>query len=239
MTRKGKLRGLTKQEFSQLLLSVGRTPKEQRPLSPVEVGQYCQKAETVGGHARDEITFELYMSDKGMVPKFIRLLELDPSVQHLVEWGHSNDGAIAFSAAALLVRFDKSVQKNIAKKIMEHRLTKTELTSIIQLVTRSQQSPAQCVARIVKRRPITVVRHVIIGSVVGKKLQTHLQSRTQKERDQLAQQVFAEHYPDLKHVTVKLGPKRFTVIGGSLVATAIANDKDFEATISQHLEQPL
>jgi len=230
--------GLTDTELSQFQLSVGYTLKDSRPLSPVEVGQLCHKSEKKG-FSRTEITSAALMTDPGMISQFLKVSELDPSLQHLIDWGRAGVGVIGFSVGYQLTRFNKSTHKKLATLILKHQLTKIEMRDIHQLVERSNKPLAQCVSRVVSRRPVQIVRSVIIGAVVGAELKGQLKSHTQKKRDQLLHEVFVELYPALKNWTVKLGINRFTVIGGKIVENTIAKEKDFETMISRHLQQKI
>ena len=232
------LPGLTKEEFNQLLLSVGRTPKQRRPLSPVEVGQLCNKAETSGA-SRSEITLSLQMTDTGMVSKFLKLSKLDPSLQHLIEWGHSGGGAIGFSVAAQLVRFDALLQPGLAELILKHKLSKSEMISVHQLLDRSGAPLGDCVVRVVKRRPGTEELHIITGAVSETGLQAALNSRTQEQRDRHFDRALHDLLPALGRCVAKLGPSRFTVIGGVAIAKAFTEDRTLEARIAQHLKGQL
>ncbi len=66
------LPGLTQREFQELLLSVGKTTRARRPLSPVEVGELCAKSIEEGASPK-ELTEALRMTDRNMISKFLRL----------------------------------------------------------------------------------------------------------------------------------------------------------------------
>src|SRR4051794_30109695 len=124
------LPGLTDLEFQELLLSVGKTTRARRPLSPVEVGDLCAKSIEAGANVK-EVTEALGMTDKGMISKFLRVKDLTPSIRHLVSWGNSGDGAIGFSVAAQLARMSETQQSDTSNAILKHRLTRDEMTSVI------------------------------------------------------------------------------------------------------------
>ena len=232
------LRGLSEREFKELLLSVGGTAKLRRPLEPVEVGQLCAKAERAGV-SRKEVTAALQLKDASMVSKFVRLSRLSPSIQHLVEWGQSSDGAIGFSVAAQMARVDPSDQADLAEMVLKYRLSKTEMISIIQLSQRSGELLADCVTRVVNRRAQVSVRHVVLGAVSDTALQTALERLDQTERDRLLRGALVVLYPSLASVTAKLGSKRFTVTGGKVVSESISRDKDFETRVTEQVRLQL
>jgi hypothetical protein len=174
-----------------------------------------------------------------MVPKFLRLTELEPSLQHLIEWGHSGEGAIGFSVAAQLTRFETSLQAALVELILKHKLSKDEMTSVHQLLERSGASLGDCVIRVVKRRPVTEEFYIIIRAVSDKGLQEALNSRTQKQRDRLLNLALHDLLPALGQCVAKLGPSRFTVIGGVAIANTLTEDRTLEGKITEHLKSQL
>ena len=232
------LPGLTDREYEALLLSVGGGLKARRPLSPVEVGQLCAKAEAAGA-SKKEITAALRMTDTSMVPKFIRLTELSPAIRHQVDWGRSRSSAIGFSVAAQLGRLEQTNQDPLAELILRYRLSKAEMVSVIQLLRRSGQPLGDCVDRVVQRRPAVIVRHVVLGAVLIPGVARHLARLSQLQRDESLARALKATYPTLQRVTAKLGVDRFTIVGGRSLAESIGRDGGFEATISRQLARQL
>ena len=224
------LEGMSSDEFNQLLLSVGRTPMARRPYLPVEVGQLCKRA-LRSGSTRDEITKALRMTDTSMISKFVRVAELSPEIQHLVGWGRSTGGAIGFSAAAQLGRFEIEDQEYIGTQIVTYDLTKSEMISIKQLLERSGQSLRQCVQRVIRRRRSVTVRHVVLGAVSSFQLRDRLSLMTQRERNSLLRRAIDELYPSIGPVSANLGNSRFAIVGTRLLADAIGADNNFESSI--------
>jgi hypothetical protein len=232
------LPGLTSREFQELLLSVGKTTRARRPLSPVEVGELCAKSVDKGANPK-EITEELKMTDRGMVSKFLRVRDLVPEIRHLVSWGSSGDGAIGFSVAAQLARLSEGDQATASEAILKYRLTRDEMISVIQLLERSKQPLEACVERVVHRRPVVRIRQIVIGAVTSSQLGAKLCSLSQLKRDELLERIVSRLFPDAKDFTTKLGIGRFAIIGGKSVAQTVAMDTQVEQNINKCLEEEL
>lgn len=232
------LPGLTKREFQELLVSVGKTTRAIRPLSPLEVGELCAKAVANGATVK-EITATLQMTDTGMVSKFLRLRELVPDIRHLVSWGYTGDGAIGFSVAAQLARMSADDQQLAADAVLKYRITRDEMTSVIQLLDRSGQSLKGCIERVVRRRPVVRLRQVILGAVASDRICKKLASRSQLERDALLSTIISSLFPDATNFAAKLGTERFAIIGGKSIAETVAVDKNLEENINCRLEEAL
>jgi hypothetical protein len=228
------LQGISQRDFQGLLLSVGKTTRARRPLSPIEVGELCAKCLEAGATIA-EITDELKMTDKGMVAKFLRTKEIVPSLRHLVSWGHSADGALGFSVAAQVARLPADQQELAAEAVLKHKLTRDEMTSVIQLLSRSEDPLDKCIDRVVRRRPVVRVRQIVLGAITDGRLATKLGKLTQLKRDDLLLRVVTELFPTAKDFTAKLGIERFTIIGGKTVASTVAADPQVEQHINESL----
>jgi hypothetical protein len=232
------LPGLNQREFQELQFSVGKTTRERRPLSPVEVGERCVKSIEKGA-THTEITVALKMTDKSMVPKFIRVRNLIPTVRHLVSWGFSGDDAIGFSVAAQLARMPESQQPSASDAILKYQITRNEMISIIQLLERSGDPLDVCVNRVVRRRPIVRIQQIVLGAINSAATATKLLSLTQLQRDDILERVIRRLFPSIKEFTAKLGTERFTIIGGKSVAETVAMDSKIEQNINSCLEGEL
>jgi hypothetical protein len=232
------LPGLTESEFNELFLSVGKTMRSVRPLTPVEVGSYCEKA-LAAGATKKAITYGLGMTDVSMISKFVSLTNLSPEIRHLIDWGKAGKDIIGFSAAAQLARIDASTHGFMANSILKNRLTKEEMLSVIQLYERSGQSLEACVERVVGRRPIVVTRQVVMGAIVSEDLQEKLSSMSQRRRDEVFNSIIKRLYPDMVYSSARLGDKRFTVVGKGSVEQAIVRDGNFETRINDRLMKKL
>ena len=232
------LKGLAHSEFRQLLLSVGKTTRARRPLSPVEVGALCKESIDKGA-TQKEITKALGMTDTGMISKFVRLSDLIPAVRHLVSWGYSGDGAIGFSVAAQLAQLPEGQQAAAAESILRHNLSKDEMRSVVQLIDRSKQPLKECFDRVVQRRPTVQVRQLVLGGVTSPDTRSKLGSLTQVDRDELLQRIVARLFPTAKDFTAKLGIDRFAIIGSRSLAETVARDPEAEQSINRRLEEEL
>ena len=230
------LEGLSEKEFNELLLSVGGTPIARRPYSPVEVGRLCERAETAGA-TRRQITEALHMKDVSIISKFIAVARLAPRIQHFIWWGRSGRGAIGFSTAAQLSRLDGGDQELMAKYVLKFDFTKAEMISINQLLKRSGDPLDRCVNRVVNRRPVLSVRHIVLGAISSSKLQQALALKTQRERNSLLYSAVLDLYPKVKNFTAKLGTTRFAIVGGKSLADNVGQDKTFEATVCGSLAE--
>ena len=227
------LPGLTADEFDAVLLSVG-SHQSSRPLSPVEVSRCFQRSRESGATLK-EIASAVGFGGATMVGRFLRLLTLAPDILHLVNFGESKVSVVAFSTASEIVSAPIDVQSSLAQAVCKFGLTKTETRSVIQLIERSGRTFRECLNDVVMRRPVVIERQLVVGVITETAVADHLASLRQVRRDELLLEVLQELYGDLGSVTAKLGPLRFTVIGGRSVAETIGRDAEFEATIIRRL----
>lgn len=232
------LEGLTESDFRDTLLSVGRTELQGRPLSPVEVGVNCEKALKAGA-SRNDIAKELQFTSSTMVTKFLQLQKLAPEVLHLVNWGKSEGESLGFSSAAELSKMAPAHHEAVARNVLKYAMRKTEIVSVRQLFERSGDDLATCIKRVLSRRPVTVVRHIVMGGVQKADLQNKLGAMTQRQRDEVLKGIVSRLYPQADSYSAKLGKSRFTVVGGKSVAHTIAGDEDCESRINLALSEAL
>jgi len=232
------LPGLTQAEFTALLLSVGKTSRDRRPLSPVEAGQLCAKSIAAGTNA-DEIAKACQLKDRSMVSKFLRVTGFAPEIRHLVSWGNSGDGALGFSTAAEVIKLPAGSHSAACTAALQHRLTRDEMRSVVQLVERSGDSLDDCVVRVVRRRPVVRIRQIVLGAVMDDRLKQALGSMTQLERDDLLGDTIRQLFPSVGDFTAKLGVDRFTIIGGKSIADTVAAEPQMERLINSALKERL
>lgn len=232
------LQGLTRQEFSETLLSVGEAHAHIRSLSPVQVADNCDKSLKAGA-SRKDLSKALQLNST-MVGKFLRLLSLSPEVRHLIDWGRSSISVIGFSTAAELARFDPAEQKEAVEKgILRYALTKEETISIRQLLERSKQPLLACIERVVRRRPTVKVLDVVMGAIISGQLEEKLRLMVQGERDAVLYRVIQGLYPQLENFSVRLGQNRFTVVGTGNIHEKMGADQQFESSINSALASEL
>ena len=232
------LPGLTPAEFTAILLSVGKTSRDRRPLSPVEAGQLCAKSIAAGANA-DEIAKACQLKDRSMVSKFLRVTGFAPEIRHLVSWGNSGDGALGFSTAAEVMKLPAVDHGAACTAALQHRLTRDEMRSVVQLVERSGDSLDECVVRVVRRRPVVRIRQIVLGAVMDDHLKQALGGMTQLERDDLLGDTIRQLFPSARDFTAKIGVDRFTIIGGKSIADTVAADPQMERLINNGLQERL
>lgn len=231
------LPGIPQDEYTKLLLSVGGTSKERRPLSPVEVGEILVKSKSAGASTKT-LTAGMHMTDTSMPGKFMKLIDLDESILHLVTWGASDRKALGFSVAAQLSRVERKYHLLFAQKCLEHGITKDEAVSVIQLFQRSGQTLEECFSRVVRRRPSTRTLEVILGSVASDPTVLFaLESMTQLERDQLFTRVVNSTYSNASNFSAKLGKTKFAIIGGKSVRQSLSTDSSFSEKLNHNLKK--
>jgi hypothetical protein len=227
------MRGLTNNEFDETLLSIG-SHKVARPLSPVEVGKNCEKA-VRAGETKRRIATEFGLKGTSMIDRFLKLIELDPDILHLVDWGESKSTVIGFSSASEIIQLPLELHKELANAVCRFKLDKKQTKSVRQLYQRSKRQLEECIADVVARKPVVVVREIIIGAILNKTLIEILAGMHQAERDPIFDNLLKDLYPEIGEFTAKLGERQFTVIGGKSVGNTMAGDKEFETRIGQAL----
>jgi hypothetical protein len=226
------IRGLAPEQLKNLILSVG-THRDQRPLSPTEVGDAIARAYAAGTHSK-ELTADLQLHDSTMLTRFLQLRKLSPNIKHLVDWGPSSAG-IAFTTASELTRLPITDHETAARLILEMGITSSELRQVVQRQLRSHQSFEDSARDIVRLRQVTERRHVLIGSVAGT-LRRHLEGMSQAARNQLLETALRDVAPPEYQVTCRLGPDRFALLGGDALATRLRSlEPDFETAINASL----
>jgi hypothetical protein len=227
------VQGLSPAEHKGLLLSVG-THRGKRPLSPVEVAMLFKRAADAGASLRD-LAELVHFDGTTMVSRFLRLLELNPEIQHLIDWGQSGS-TIAFSAASELSRLDTGEQVGACTAVLENQLSSAEVKELVQLRLRSQQSLPDCIAAVLRMRPRIEKRHLLIGAVMAEGVRIRLRTMTQAERDALFQQVLLELLSPLDDYSGRLGVERFTISGNEAVAERLTSGQaDFEGLVVRAL----
>jgi hypothetical protein len=215
---------LTPKERQGLLLSVG-THRGNRPLSPVEVAGLFAKILAADGSLSD-CARAARLEGTTIVARFLRLLKLPESVRHLVDWG-SSPGTIGFSAGSELARLeDAAEEEEVVRGVLANRLSGSEVRQVIQLRKRSKRPVEDCLNEVVGMRPRIEKRYVYVGAVTDAALKGSLASMTQRERDEfLAGAIKAVFDPKSLSVT-RLGPDRFTLVGGAPFGEAMNQKKD-------------
>ena len=225
---------LTPEEAKGLILSVG-THRGKRLLSPLEVARIFRKA-IAHGATREECASFVHLNGLDMVSRFLRLLDLDPFVQHATDWRQTGP-TISFTSAWKLSALENREQKDASLEIMTNQLGTKEVEQVVQLRRRSGRSFSDCTAEVIRMRPRIVKVHVIIGAIVDNRLKEWLEKQNQIQRDSLFTQVLSELYPSAKECSGRLGRDKFTIVTNDQGYTVVnpGHDDSFENVITEAL----
>ena len=230
------MKGLLPHEIRQLILSVG-THKSKRPLAPIEVAEFIQRA-LKAGVKRTDIADRLHLEDSSIIGHFIRLLSLPSQVQQLIGWG-SDPATVSFTAAAGIARLDSAQEQNIlAQAALENQFNKSEIVEIVQTRKRSGKSIESCIESVLDRRPIVEKRYVIVGQMGSESLKDKLKQFSQLERNDLLRSVLQQRVPNVQCLGSKLGGEYFLLVGDEhFHATVTKLPQGFEKSITEFLIQ--
>jgi hypothetical protein len=224
---------LTDDERRDLLMSVG-THRSQRRLSPIGVAQLFRKAMD-GGESLSWCASAVDLSNADMVKRFLRLLDLPPSVQVTVAW-RGSDTTLAFTAATEVARLPKHLQEQTAHEALAYRLSSSEVKYVVQRIARSGRDPRSAVEEIVALRPAVERHHVFIGVFSSADLGKRIDDLEQDERDELLAATLAT-LTEEPHAAVRLTPAGFVISGGDRLADIIRGLGDFETSISEAMRE--
>ena len=225
--------GLSADEEKELILSVG-THRSGRRLSPVEVAVLFQRM-TSNGAGLKECADLVQFEGTTMVGRFLKLLQLEPELQHLVDWGQTGS-TLAFTAAVELSKLERDEQRAAVRAILENGLKSQEVKQLVQLRRRSGKPLDTCVEEIVRLRPQVERRHVIIGLITEPSVVTALESLAQRERDELFQSVLKEQFGLRAGFSCRLGATRFTITADEATGDKVLEDRDFEDSINSAIK---
>ena len=232
------MKGLLSHEISRLILSVG-THKSKRPLLPVEVAEYMQKA-LDAGEKRTDIAEKLHLEDSSIIGHFIRLLSLPTQVKQIIGWG-SDPATISFTAAAGIARLESTQEQSIlAKAALENQFNKSEILQVIQIRQRSGNAIETCIKAVLDQRPIVERRYVIIGELTSESLKDRIKNLSQLERNNLLNSALRHSGSDLTYLGSKLGGEYFVLVGDEHFHSAIMElPQGFENSITEYLIEVL
>jgi hypothetical protein len=227
------MKGISSENQRDLILSVG-VHKGERQLSPLEVAELLKKAVDSGTTIK-ELSAEI-MLDSTMIFRFLRLSNLSPEIQHLVDWGGKSK--ISFSTASEIARSKTVDEQNyLGRATLENNLSKNEVIQIIETRIKFGRPISDCVEEIIKMRPQTIRRYLFIGGVQSSEVRDQLASMTQKERDFLFGEVIRSVLPGVLSCEGQLGKNRFSLIGNEDLDLALSRlTSDFESIINKYLE---
>ncbi len=196
-------------ELGRLRMSVGYgTHRKGRPLSPVEVGALLRKARENDVSLADcAKAVQLHGTS---IQRFLRILDLSPDLQHLIDWGSGKD-FVGFSAAIEMTKLkDAEDQRALTAAIMTRSLNSKEVRQVTQLRQRSGRSIVECVQEVLQMRPIVVKRYVLVGSVAAEDVE-EIRALTQSARDSILAAGIEKI--GLKGANGRMGVRFFTLVG--------------------------
>jgi len=228
------LLGLNTQEARDLVLSVG-THHGKRRLSPVEVAHLFEKALFSGATLRDCADF-VGLTGTTMVSRFLRLLKLNPAIQHIVDWGQTNT-TLSFDSASKVAQLNESDHESVVEEIIANRMNKNEVRELVQLRERSKRPISDCVAEVLRMRPVIERQYVFLGAVTDRRLEEALSGLQQRERDELLGATLRAIYGPIERISGRLGTKRFLIVTDSKGAECLRRDGPdaFEAALNSGL----
>jgi len=131
------LPGLSPAEQKALILSVG-THRAKRELTPCEVAALYQRA-LLSGASKAQCSEETHLGTT-WIARFLSLLQLDPTVRHLVGWGQTED-TLAFTAAVDISRIPREEHEYLFRRALENSIRSKEIQQVVQIrLRRSDQS---------------------------------------------------------------------------------------------------
>ena len=226
--------GLSKEEYRDLVLSVG-THRKSRRLSPLEVARLLSKA-VAAGATRDECATELELG-MTQVRTFMKLLDLDASIQHLADWRGSKNASIPFSTMAELARLAPQEQIEAADSVLRHDLTWKEVVQVVQISNRSGKPIVECITNVLNLRPKIVTRHLFVGAITSEELTSRIKAIDQKQRDKVIatalNRIIGSDYP----AKGRLGEDNFTILSDHDLPRLLGKHPDeLEESINNFLE---
>lgn len=229
------MRGLSPEELKALILSVG-THATKRRYSPIEVAEKFEKA-IEHGLSQDKVAKAMGLRGTTMVSRFIRLLQLNPAVQHIVDWGQSG-ATISFTSAWRLTQLSPHDQALACDVILRHQLTSPEVEQLVQLRKRSGRPVRECIKEVLRMRPTVEKRHVFIGAVTSVAARAGLPKISQANRDAILGDVLHTAFTAFHPLGARLGTDRFTIVSDEKQAALLLQQTtDFEAAVNSALEK--
>lgn len=216
--------GLSREEFRDLVLSVG-THRKSRRLSPLEVAQLLAKAVAAGATKEDCATaLELGVTQ---VRTFLKLLDLESDIQHLADWQGSSNASIPFSSMAELARLDPQEQVQAVDSVLRHGFTWKEVVQLVQISKRSDKPISECITNVLDLRPEIVTRHLFVGAITSEQLVSRIKAIDQRERDQMIDEALSRLIGSDYSAKGRLGEDKFTIL----------SDHDFPQILGVHPDE--
>lgn len=159
-------------EYAKLLSSVNiANTGLKRQLSPSQVAEYIERLIEEEGF---ETTLMLLPIGKKIISDFRILLTFPESVQNLIIWGASKDGALGFSVCVFIGPLKKPEDRELlCKEAAEKSLSVKEIKEIVGLVNKQDKSLIDTIENITKSRPKITHSYMVVISFL-KDIQTKI-----------------------------------------------------------------
>ena len=231
------MKGLTKAEFQDLVLSVG-THKSDRPLSPCEVALLLEKSLSAGEPVA-ECASTLGIGTT-TIRTFRSLLDIAPEVRHLAGWRGSKETTIPFSTLSELVRLSVPDQREVVRAILQHQMNWKEIRQVVQIKIRSGSRVVDCITDVLQLRPKVETRYIFVGSVTSSEVMKTIDSYSQRKRDALMRRSLNVIFGNGYSVGARLGAMDFTILSDQDLGGLLGLGPDeLEGLINQNLEQQI
>lgn len=156
------LKGLTDQQYQDLVMSVGLRRKDRR-LTPAAVAQLIAGA--AKNHTLQEIASELALKDVSILRDFLSLRDLPEEVQSLICFGRSKRG-ISFSVATEIARLQtQEARTRLCQAALENALTRDEAQAVVQRSLRGEVDVDTAIEEILRTRPIVERQFLVLGEL--------------------------------------------------------------------------
>lgn len=196
-------------ELRDLLLSVG-THRADRRLSPFEVARLIQKM-LHSDPDRQSCAQRLGIS-LTQISSFLKLLLLDPQIQHLADWRGTKNASIPFSTLSEIARLDPREQGEVAQAVLRHHLKWKEVVQIVQISERSREPIDTCIQRILALRQSVETQHLFMGRITSELGREYLRTLSQTARDEEFRRVLRKLVGPKYRTKSRLGDETFTIV---------------------------
>ena len=116
--------------------------------------------------------------------------------------------------------------EEVVRGVLTYRLSGSEVRQVVQLRSRSLRSVKECLKEVLGMRPRVEKRYVYVGAVTNSALRASLEAMTQGQRDALLASAIRGVLTVTDLAVTKLGPGRFTLVGGTDFGGAMRQRKD-------------
>lgn len=221
-----------------LILSVG-THRSNRPLLPLQVAVALRTA-LDSGATMVELSTALQLQDATMIHRFLRLLVLPEDIQLLIGW-QSDALTIPFATASEISRLISAEdQRLLARSVLEHKMSKSEVVEVVQVNRRAGKLVRQCIDEVISRRRVIERRYMLIGQIETDTLRGRLAMMSQPERDALLRSALAHAGLGEPDYGAKLGTDYFALVSGEHFHRQLISTPDgFQTSVNRAVESEL